>query len=35
VAANAAAVGCSSGGFATARNLALTAEGRTASSGNA
>jgi len=35
VAAIAATVGCSSGGFATARNLALTAEGRTASSGNA
>jgi hypothetical protein len=35
VAANAATVGCSSGGFATARNLALTAEGRTASLVNA
>jgi len=35
VAANAATVGCTSGGFAAARNLALTAEGRTASLGNA
>jgi hypothetical protein len=35
VEANAATVGCSSGGFATARNLALTAEGRAASSTNA